>query len=884
MIFTDRTITVKKGVSSIDDTIVLYRGDKEVEIRFTLNESSPFRFGIGAEPNIIEKTEAAYGQLIIKRPNDLPAVFSEIAPTNEGKIVFTITAEMIDEITEVGNYTFQIRLLDESRNSRATLPEVVNGIEIREPIASEDSTNEVGVAAVGYALTTAGVSEDAFDSQGNYNKTTWATGDRITAAKLNKMEAGIDGVNKKVASGGTGSNNASDISITDAGNCFTSTDIEGALQEAGSQIKDIKNISQSEELNILEFGGKADGTFDNADIIQNIINENIDKNITIRLPLGEIFIGKTIKLESNTIIKGSGQILTILKTKSDTMYPVFLFAPTAGETVENVELLDFSIDGTNKVDGPGHSNLITCYSKGNLKNITIDNIGIKINGDNNSCISIGSDDTNTGEMENVRITNCNIIANGGMVYGINIGKKSKYIWIENNYVSLTNNDSYNNIGVYGDSKIFHVNNNTCINGGHSPIAVSPASYGEISGNYVDNGKYTDEGAIEIEFKDSHGGVDTSHEIIVDGNIVKNSANGILITTRGDEPNPVRNVILSNNIIYDCTTAINMTKGININVASNIIENCNEGLFGYTLNNLAVTNNTIHTQTAALTINNSSDCLKINNNDISTTGDSSTIVLVSKCNDVNISNNLIKNATQYVIKLEKGGKNCVITDNILKGGIRSIYVGAYTGIVSENISILNNQILDFTQCGIDISRTNNTDGLNKCIKIENNLFVGSDNRVFTHSLIKTHYNENLIINNNMSKNNTGRSIDCEYCKLFNMSNNVFEGDYSLIPSGSLGGIRVADSSIGVINSNTLKSQQYCPILVTSNSSGISVTNNNIDGSDDMGISLQGGANNCIVKNNILSNIAADTKVNNSGTDNDVSDNKIISAQNVQNTNI
>ncbi len=204
MIFTDRTIIVQKGIGSINDTIILYRGDKEVEIRFTLNEGSPFRFGSGASPNIIEKTEAAYGQLIIKRPNDLPAVFSEITPTNGGKIVFTITAEMIDEITEVGNYTFQIRLLDESRNSRATLPEVVNGIEIREPIATEDvtDTNEVGVATVGYAMTTAATAEDAFDSQGNYNKTTWGTGDRITAAKLNKIEAGIDGVNKKVTSGG----------------------------------------------------------------------------------------------------------------------------------------------------------------------------------------------------------------------------------------------------------------------------------------------------------------------------------------------------------------------------------------------------------------------------------------------------------------------------------------------------------------------------------------------------------------------------------------------------------------------------------------------------------------------------------------------------------
>ena len=141
MIFTDRTVIVQKGTGSINDPIILYRGDKDVEIRFTLSEGSPFRFGSSTSSNIIEKTEAAYGQLIIKAPNDLPAIFSEIAPTNEGKIVFKITGEMIDEITEVGDYSFQIRLFDESKGSRVTLPEVNNGIEIREPIASEDTTS-----------------------------------------------------------------------------------------------------------------------------------------------------------------------------------------------------------------------------------------------------------------------------------------------------------------------------------------------------------------------------------------------------------------------------------------------------------------------------------------------------------------------------------------------------------------------------------------------------------------------------------------------------------------------------------------------------------------------------------------------------------------------
>ena len=167
MIFTDRTVIVQKGTGSINDPIILYRGDKDVEIRFTLSEGSPFRYGSGASPNIIEKTEAAYGQLVINTPNNLPAIFSEVAPTNEGKIVFKITGEMIDEIDEVGNYSFQIRLFDENKNSRVTLPEVDNGIEIREPIASEDTAS---TARIRYDAPTKSLIAD--DELVNYDENT----------------------------------------------------------------------------------------------------------------------------------------------------------------------------------------------------------------------------------------------------------------------------------------------------------------------------------------------------------------------------------------------------------------------------------------------------------------------------------------------------------------------------------------------------------------------------------------------------------------------------------------------------------------------------------------------------------------------------------------
>lgn len=205
MIFTERTIKISKDTCEIDKPIVLYRGDYNVEVRFTIIES-PFKYTTKNSTNIIEDINASYGQLVIKTPNEKPAIFTDVVETNEGSVIFTLSGEMIDETIEVGDYTFQIRLFDSNRGSRATIPPVENGISIREPIAIEDvsTTNEVDIATVGYALTTAGVSEDAFNNEGNYNKTTWKTGDRITAAKLNKIEVGIDGVNKKVASGGTG--------------------------------------------------------------------------------------------------------------------------------------------------------------------------------------------------------------------------------------------------------------------------------------------------------------------------------------------------------------------------------------------------------------------------------------------------------------------------------------------------------------------------------------------------------------------------------------------------------------------------------------------------------------------------------------------------------
>ena len=200
MIFTESTIKISNNVSKMDSTIVLYRGDKNVEIRFTILQS-PFKYSNTVATNVIESTNASYGQLVIKTPNDKPPIFSEVSATKEGTILFTITKEMIDEIEEVGVYTFQIRLMDENKQSRVTIPPVENGIEIKEPIAIEDdnTTNVVGLAKANYAVATSSdVDTPTFDDNGKYNKTNWNDGDIITNVSLNKIEDGIYTTNENV--------------------------------------------------------------------------------------------------------------------------------------------------------------------------------------------------------------------------------------------------------------------------------------------------------------------------------------------------------------------------------------------------------------------------------------------------------------------------------------------------------------------------------------------------------------------------------------------------------------------------------------------------------------------------------------------------------------
>lgn len=192
MIYTNRKVTVRNGMSTIDAPVILYRGDKEVEIIFEIIDVQ-FKFR-GNNGNLIDNTKASFCQLAIQNP-DGSDLFTDIAACEDSHVIFKITGEMINEIDEVGFYSFHIRLFNEDQTSRITLPPVMEGIEIREPIAIEST---IGEATVNYSsVASSDYTVDTFDADGVYNKTEWSDGDIISDANMNKIEDALYTINNK---------------------------------------------------------------------------------------------------------------------------------------------------------------------------------------------------------------------------------------------------------------------------------------------------------------------------------------------------------------------------------------------------------------------------------------------------------------------------------------------------------------------------------------------------------------------------------------------------------------------------------------------------------------------------------------------------------------
>ena len=187
MLYARVVLWVKKDEVISDSKVILYRGDKNVDIEFTLKSVD------------YVLAESAFAQLILTRPY-ATSVFSEIFKIGDNKVIVRITGDMIDELNEKESYAIQIRLFDSERVARVTLPPCYDVICVREPIAVEQTDGDealANLAKVNYALTGKNSEQigDVF-TDGVYNKTIWYDGDLITDGRLNKVEDALYSISR----------------------------------------------------------------------------------------------------------------------------------------------------------------------------------------------------------------------------------------------------------------------------------------------------------------------------------------------------------------------------------------------------------------------------------------------------------------------------------------------------------------------------------------------------------------------------------------------------------------------------------------------------------------------------------------------------------------
>ena len=244
MIYKKCVMTIDKNKATLDEDIYLYRLDKNIELYFTI-VNNKYRFNKGDMNNIILITNASFFQVRLYKNAEIKYTFA-IQPTDGGQAILTITDDLIDDPIEVGDYDFQISLLDEEKTSMISMPIVSKQLHVCEPLVSDDAT--MGKAILGLSKLATGEIKNAFDSDGNYVREIHKDGDILSASIINKFEEALD-TNTKAIKSGTGTpyddtQIKTDINTikTDLGTetlNTTAKDIKGAVNEVAAQYKDI---------------------------------------------------------------------------------------------------------------------------------------------------------------------------------------------------------------------------------------------------------------------------------------------------------------------------------------------------------------------------------------------------------------------------------------------------------------------------------------------------------------------------------------------------------------------------------------------------------------------------------------------------------------------
>lgn len=304
MLYAKVVLWVKQEETTSDSRVILYRGDKNVDIEFTLKS---------VDYILSESVEA---QLVLVRPH-AKSVFSKLHKINQNKVRITITGDMIDELNEMESYAIQIRLFGPNTTARATLPPCYDVIYVKHPIATEPY-EEDEIARANYANANRSRAITDYENVGEvfidglYNKTIWVDGDLITVGRLNKIEDALHIISDDEDEREQLEKNTSDIA-----DLFDKVEEGGMSEEEREQLEkntsDIANI-----LTIIDTPPTYTQPTLSLSVNPNIIQHNTDTNIIVKTTFVKNDAGDII----NYMLLRNGEIIftdTVISQYTDTV-------------------------------------------------------------------------------------------------------------------------------------------------------------------------------------------------------------------------------------------------------------------------------------------------------------------------------------------------------------------------------------------------------------------------------------------------------------------------------------------------------------------------------------------------------------------------------------
>lgn len=131
-IFYEYTITVEGETASLNRDIFIFKNNRNIDYYFIIKNAA-FNFD---DLSNNENVKAPYASVKLLNPNG-KKIMTKKANIIDGKVHLKITESLIDEVTEVGTYSFQIDLYD-GEDGRVSIPPIIDKLHVLNPIFDDD--------------------------------------------------------------------------------------------------------------------------------------------------------------------------------------------------------------------------------------------------------------------------------------------------------------------------------------------------------------------------------------------------------------------------------------------------------------------------------------------------------------------------------------------------------------------------------------------------------------------------------------------------------------------------------------------------------------------------------------------------------------------------